>query len=129
MHAVSFSQRQETLIQLCTISHSDRVVLQVSVVHRLFMCSFHSNPHSVSSLLVQQLLHQFKRAFLATPSSDQAVMSSRHHPPGQDQVSLREFLQEEMTVYLLLSIQTISKQVSVRSKHLLMCIQCYTVIV
>ncbi|CAI8030832.1 hypothetical protein GBAR_LOCUS17486 [Geodia barretti] len=79
-------------------------------------CFPSSNPHSVSSLLVQKLLHQFQRAFLATPSSDQLTTSSRHHPPGVaggvvDQVSLREFLQEETILFLLLSIHTISRQV------------------
>ena len=82
-----------------------------------FMCSatlLSSNPHSVSSLLVQQLLHHFSLTFLTTPT-DTPMTSSRHHPsvqPGVDQVSLKEFLQDEMTVFLLLSIQTISMQVS-----------------
>ena len=68
-----------------------------------------SNLHSVSSLLVQQLLHQFSRAFLASPS--EPMTSSRHHPGGLDQVSLQEFLREDVIVFLLLSIHTISQQV------------------
>ena len=95
------------------------IYIYVSVYHAFFQLLppsiLSSNPHSVSSLLVQRLLHQFSRAFLVTPP-DPTMSSSRHPPspqPGMEQVSLKEFLQEEMTVLLLLSIQTISRQVRV----------------
>ena len=81
-----------------------------------------SNLHSVSSLLVQQLLHQFSRAFLASPSDP--MTSSRHHPGGLDQISLKEFLREDVTVFLLLSIHTINQQVRLGRKSCVGLLHC-----
>ena len=67
-----------------------------------------SNPHSVSSLLVQQLLHQFSQSFLATPPDS---ISAPRQGSSSEQISLREFLCTEVNFYLLLSVQIISKQV------------------
>ncbi len=60
-----------------------------------------SDLHSITSLLVQALLSQFSEAFVDTGPSPRVKESS----------SLREFLTEDYTVLLLLSIQITSHQV------------------
>ena len=75
-----------------------------------------SDPHSVASLLVQQLLTHFSLTFLGrTPSTrrssslDQTPSTSE--PPPVERTSLREFLCQDTTLLLLVAIQIVSKQV------------------
>ena len=74
-------------------------------VARLYLLCYPPPPpsdlHSITSLLVQALLSQFSEAFVDTGPSPRVKESS----------SLKEFLTEDYTVLLLLSIQITSHQV------------------
>lgn len=84
-------------------------------------CLICSDPHSVASLLVQQLLAHFSDAFLVSSSKtpDQAVLGEVGGAGGKlaQGSSLREFLCEEVTLLLLTSIYLISKKVRTNIKY------------
>ena len=85
----------------------------------------HSDPHSVASLLVQQLLTHFSLAFLTPTSQTPAGQTSTSQTPTsqtsssqtpasqgrEEHSSLKEFLSQDTTVLLLLAIHIISQQV------------------
>lgn len=88
----------------------------------LFLCLY-SDPYSVASLLVQQLLSHFSDTFLTTSSSSTGASKSHDQVLGEvggagsqgklaKGSSLREFLCNEVTILLLVSINIISKEVS-----------------
>ena len=69
-----------------------------------------SDPHSIVSLLVQQLLTQFRDTFLTTSqSSDGKEQPSTDSSIEKD--SLKEFLCQDLTLLLLLAVHLISQQV------------------
>ncbi len=80
------------------------------------MYNYCSDPHSVASLLVQQLLSHFSDNFLTSDSkssSDQGVMADTG-PVGKVArgTSLRDFLCDEVTLLLLSAIFLISQKVT-----------------
>ena len=80
-----------------------------------------SDPHSVASLLVQQLLSHFSDTFLVSTKS--AVEQVALGEPGAAGklprgMSLRDFLCEELTLLLLSSIYFISDKVGEGGKEL-----------
>lgn len=75
----------------------------------------YSDPHSVASLLVQQLLAHFSDTFLVSSSRshDQVMLGEVGGTGGKlaKGSTLRDFLCDEVTLLLLISISLISKQV------------------
>ena len=83
----------------------------------------HSDPHSVASLLVQQLLSQFSTAFLANNGSTTATAAASEASlndggggmeRGDPQHSLKEFLCQDHPLLLMLAIQLVGQKVSLR---------------
>ena len=89
------------------------------MIDALYGLLYYSDPYSVASLLVQQLLSHFSDTFLTTATAG-AGSKSRDQILGEmggagggkltKGSSLREFLCNEVTVLLLISIHLISKQ-------------------
>ena len=99
--------------------HAHHITLSLSL--SLSHTHTHSDPHSVTSLLVQQLLSQFSTAFLADNRSSTATTAdvsitssiggggvrestSPHH-------SLKEFLCQDTPLLLMLAIQLVGQKV------------------
>ena len=87
----------------------------------------HSDPHSVTSLLVQQLLSQFSTAFLvnngssATTTADVSINSSTGGGGGREASSphhsLKEFLCQDTPLLLMLAIQLVGQKVFHKSRN------------
>lgn len=87
----------------------------------MYLLCHYSDPHSVASLLVQQLLSHFSDTFLAQKSPQDELLGTGGGGGGSGDLmraregvrgaSLHEFLSGEITLLLLISIHFISKQV------------------
>ena len=82
------------------------------------MCT-HSDPHSIASLLVQQLLSQFSTTFLANNGSSTATTADVSINSGigggkeasSPHRSLKEFLCQDTPLLLMLAIQLVGQKV------------------
>ena len=83
------------------------VCLFVVIIVVIIVC-YHSDPHTVLDILVQQLLSNFSSNFVDKPSLSSSYATS----PNLERKNLLSFLQQEENLLLLATIQHLSLQVS-----------------